>query len=362
MDFTFSEEQEMLRTSAHELMTDRYPIEHVARLCDGEGFVRDEWKAVAELGWTGISVPESAGGAGLGFSEEMVIAEELGHALYPGPFFSTVVLALGAAQAAEASELVGQIASGAVTATVAWAGPEGRFDSDPAPKVQWDDGRLTATRLFVPDLAVADVVLVVGALPEGTGLWQVGSAGEGVSWRELPAIDTTRRQFELNIANAPALLLTATPAGPELLRSLLNRAFAALAAEAVGVGQRALEFALDHARTRQQFGRPIGAFQAVSHELARAFAEIETARSLAYWAGWAVAEGAAEAGAAARAAKVRAADAAVDTCEKAIQAHGGIGFTWEHPLHRFYKRALGIQATMGGPDELRADVAAYLLA
>ncbi|HCP62621.1 MAG TPA: acyl-CoA dehydrogenase [Actinobacteria bacterium] len=359
MDFTFSEEQEMLRASARELMNDRYPIEHIARLADGDGFVRDEWKAVAEVGWTGISVPESAGGAGLGFSEEMVIAEELGHALYPGPFFSTVVLALGAAQAAEATELVGEIASGAKTATVAWAGPEGRFDSDP--EVGWENERLTATRLFVPDLAVADVVLVVGGLPEGTGLWQVEPSGEGVTWRELPSVDTTRRQFELTLANAPATLLTQQPAGPELLSSLRNRALAALAAEAVGVGQRALEFALDHARTRQQFGRPIGAFQAVSHELARAFAELETARSLAYWAGWAVAEGAPEAGAASRAAKVRAAEAAVDTCEKAIQAHGGIGFTWEHPLHRFYKRALAIQATMGGADELRAEVAAYLL-
>src|SRR6266516_3841455 len=139
-----------------------------------------------------------------------------------------------------------------------------------------------------------------------------------------------------------------------------DRSMVALAAESIGVAVRALELALDHARTRQQFGRPIGAFQAVSHQLAQAFLEIETARSLAYWAGWAVAEGMPEAPTAAAAAKSRAAEAAVGACERAIQAHGGIGFTWEHALHRWYMRALGISAFMGWGTEHRARVAAAL--
>ena len=146
-----------------------------------------------------------------------------------------------------------------------------------------------------------------------------------------------------------------------MLDSIRDRALAALAVEAVGVADRALELAVEHAKTRHQFDRPIGVFQAVSHKLADAYVEVENARSLAYYAGWAVANEADEASQAAAAAKGYAADAAVDVCEKAIQAHGGIGFTWEHPLHRFYKRALWISAYMGRPSEQRARVAASLL-
>jgi alkylation response protein AidB-like acyl-CoA dehydrogenase len=134
-----------------------------------------------------------------------------------------------------------------------------------------------------------------------------------------------------------------------------------LAAEAVGVGHAALDMAVEYVKTRRQFDRPIGAFQAVAHQLAQAYVEVETARSLAYWAGWAVAEGQPEAHAAAGASKARASEAAVAACERAIQVHGGIGFTWDHPLHRWYKRALGISAFMGWGTDHRARVAAAIL-
>ena len=366
MDFTFSEEQELLRSTVREQMAARYPIERVAQIADGAGFDRREWPAIAEAGWTGISVSEEMGGAGLGFLEELIVVEELGRALYPGPYFSTVILALGALRtggAGDADGVIRAIAAGEQTATVAWAGADGRFDTDPAPKVEWDErnGAISATKLFVPGLAVADLVVVVGGVPEGTGYWVVRDLdATGVARRELPTVDTTRRMGELILENTPTSILTSTRE-PGALAPLRDRALAALAVEAVGAGSAALDLAVDHAKSRRQFGRPIGAFQAVAHELAQAYLEIETARSLAYGAGWAVAEAAPEASAAAAAAKARAAEAAILACERAIQVHGGIGFTWEHPLHRYYKRALGIAATLGSGSELRARVASSFL-
>jgi alkylation response protein AidB-like acyl-CoA dehydrogenase len=359
MDFTFTPEQDSLRQEARRFLDQRYPIERVASLADGNGFDRSEWKDVADLGWTGISVPEEEGGAGLGFLEEIVLLEELGRALYPGPFFSSVVLSLPLLTSANAWGLAGSVVSGERVATVAWAGEDGRFDVDPSPKVSWESDRLTARKLFVPDIGVSDLLVIVGGTSEGTGLWAVDRDGDGVTWRELPTVDATRRMGEVVLQDAAATKLDIEQ--PAALEAVHDRALAALAAEAVGVASRALELGLEHARTRQQFGRSIGTFQAVSHSLAQGFVEVETARSLAYWAAWAVAKGAEEATTAAASAKARAAEAAVSVCERAIQAHGGIGFTWEHPLHRYYKRALQISAYMGwGPDQ-RARVASALL-
>jgi alkylation response protein AidB-like acyl-CoA dehydrogenase len=361
VDFSFSEEQELLRRSVREFVRDRYPIERVAATADGEGFDRSEWADLAQLGLTGISVPEAQGGAGLGFLEEIIVAEELGRALYPGPFFASAILGAEAMRQGGATDLLRAVASGERIATVAWAGEDGRFDLDPAPKVDWDEPNdmLTARRLFVPDIAVADLIMVVGSHPGGTQIWSVDRDQPGVRWRELPTVDTTRPVGEVTFDRAVASGLALGQPGS--FGELRDRALAALAAEAVGVGARALELALEYARARQQFGRAIGSFQAVSHPLAQAYLEVETARSLAYWAGWSVAEGEPEAPRAAAAAKARAAEAAVTACERAIQAHGGIGFTWEHPLHRFYKRALWIAHFMGTGPELRARVAADLL-
>jgi alkylation response protein AidB-like acyl-CoA dehydrogenase len=362
VDFSFSDEQELLRQSVREFMTDRYPIERVATIADGEGFDRSEWADLARLGLAGISVGEADGGAGLGFLEEIIVAEQLGRALYPGPFFASSILGLEAMrQAGAPPDLVRAVASGERIATVAWAGEDGRFDLDPAPKVEWDEPNdmLSAIKVFVPDVAAADVIMVIGSHAGGSQIWKADRDQPGVRWRELPTVDTTRRMGEVTLDRAVARELVQGPPGSFV--GLRDRAWAALAAEAVGVGTRALELAIDHVRTREQFGRAIGSFQAVSHPLAQAYLELEAARSLAYWAAWAVDEAAPEASRAAPAAKARAADAAVAACERAIQAHGGIGFTWEHPLHRFYKRALWIAHFMGTGPELRARVAADLL-
>src|SRR2546422_540454 len=208
MDFAFSDEQEMLRNSARELMGDRYPRQRIAAIADGRGFDRAEWKWIIEVGWAGISVPEDEGGSGLSFFEELLLT--------------------------------------------------------------------------------ADLVVVLGAMAEGTGVWALDRDGQAVRWRELPTVDRTRKMGEIDFDGAPADLLGILTA--EQLLGVRDRALAALSAEATGVGAAALELGVDHARSRTQFGRAIGAFQAVSHQLAQAYVEVETARSLAYWSGWAVSE------------------------------------------------------------------------
>jgi alkylation response protein AidB-like acyl-CoA dehydrogenase len=321
VDFSFTDEQEQLRREARTFLADRYPFERVAELADSdEGWDPASWKELAELGWLGVSAPEEADGLGLGFLEEAVLFEELGRALYPGPYFSTVALAL--------PELPAELAKSVVAGETRWSASL--------------DGSL------VPDLAHVDRVLVA----RDGKLVAVPAEGE-----TLETMDSTRRLGRL----APGL------EGEEIgdasaLDRMRVRAFAALAMECVGIAQRALELGVEHAKTREQFGKPIGIYQAVSHRLADSYALTELARSLAYWAAWAVAEGDDEAPVAAAAAKSYASDVAVTVCEYAIQAHGGIGFTWEHPLHRYYKRAEWIQSYGGFPAAQRAEIAAAILA
>ena len=210
MNLTFSDEQEMLRDSAREFLQSKYPVERVAEIADGEGFDPSSWSEVAELGWTGISLPEDAGGAGMSFLEEMVVIEELGRAVYPGPFFSTVVLALPALSLAP--ELLESVVAGKSAATLAWAGADGRFEADGL-AVRADGDRLSGTALFVPDLAVADQVVVAAQGDGGAGLWLVGRDGEGASWEDLPTVDTTRRLGALTLSNAPGRVLAEPGSG-----------------------------------------------------------------------------------------------------------------------------------------------------
>jgi alkylation response protein AidB-like acyl-CoA dehydrogenase len=320
VDFSFTDEQEQLRREARTFLADRYPCERVAELADSDaGWDPGSWQELTELGWIGVSVPEEAGGAGLGFLEEAVLFEELGRALYPGPYFSTVALAL--------PELPAELQRDVIDGTTRWSA--------------------SLNDSLVPDLALVDRVLV-----ERDGkLVAVPAAGE-----TLATMDSTRRLGRL-----------AEGAGGEevgevsALGRMRTRAFTAAALEAVGLAQRALELSVEYAKTREQFGKPIGIYQAVSHRLADSYALTELARSLAYWAAWCVSEDDEEAPVAAAAAKAYAGDVAVTVCEYSIQAHGGIGFTWEHPLHRYYKRAQWIQGYGGYPAAQRAEVAAAIL-
>ncbi len=308
MDFTFSELQQELRAQARDWARDRYPLERAQEVVlSGEGWDDSTWGELAELGWLGVSVPEEQGGAGLSFLEEAVLYEELGYALYSGPFLVT----LAALPALAPDEQPG-IAAG-----------EARWSIEL-------DG-------FVPELSRVDSVV--------TRDGAVRAVGE-----TLATMDLTRPLGRLERDGAWPIPGTID----------LPRLHVALALEAVGVAQRALDLGVEYAKGREQFGKPIGIYQAVSHQLANTFVDVELSRSLAYWAAWSVAVGEEQAPIAAAAAKAHASEAAVAACERSIQVHGGIGFSWEHPLHLFYKRAQWIQVFAGSPAKQRATVAAAL--
>lgn len=356
MDFTLSEDQQALQASVREVLAERFGLDRVAEMADGDGFDPASWAEIASLGWTGVAVLEASGGLGLGFVEEALVLEELGRGLFPGPYLSSVTLALPAL--AKDAELTERVVSGKSAATL--AGGASTREPDVVVERHGEGWRLTGEAMFVPDLGAADL-LVVAAGADEPGLYAVERDGPGAAWESLPTVDTTRRMGWLSLEGASGRQLVTGEDTEPLLGYLRRRALAGLAAEAVGVASAALELAIRHARGREQFGRKIGVYQAVSHRLADVYVAMEGARSLAYWAAWAVDIGVADADAAVAAAKSAAAEAAVAACEAAIQVHGGIGFTWEHPLQRFYKRALGTLAWLGWPSEHRAHIASVLL-
>jgi len=220
-------------------------------------------------------------------------------------------------------------------------------------------GRLTGHKVLVPDVGTVDTVVVVARTPDGTsGLYTVEASAAVVTVRSTE--DRTRRLGELVLDATPAQLIVGADRASAVLAETRRRALAGLACEAVGVAAHALGMATEHARTREQFGRVIGTYQGVSHQIADSFVALELSRSLAYWASWAVAEAEPTADLASLAAASAAAEASTGVCESAIQVHGGVGFTWEHPLHRFYKRAQWIAGFDGGPSSHRAELAASL--
>ncbi|HJQ75361.1 MAG TPA: acyl-CoA dehydrogenase family protein [Gaiellaceae bacterium] len=317
MDFSFTEEQQELKSQARSYLAERFPSERVAELADSDaGWDPASWHELAELGWLGVSVPEEQGGAGLGFVEEALLLEELGRALYPGPYFSTVALALPLLGEEDVADVV-------------------------AGKVRWS---ASLEGSLVPDLAIVDRVAVV----EDGDARAVDARGE-----TLDTTDSTRRLGRLEAQDGTPL--------PGDVSRLRARVLAAAAAEAVGIGERVLEIGIEHAKTRQQFGKAIGTYQAVSHSLADSYVGTQLARSLAYWAAWCVSVDDSEAPVAAAAAKSFATDAAVAACERTIQVLGGIGFTWEHILHRYYKRTLQLQSFAGYGATHRSTVARHLL-
>jgi len=391
MDFAFSEEQEMLRESARDFLATRYPLERVAELADGEpGWDPSSWGRLADLGWLGLSVAEDHGGAGATLVEEAVLFEETGRALYPGPFLATVGLALPALEAAAKTvpQALSAVLAGERSATLAWAEPDGprtiaEAGSAACAATRDGDGwRLTGTKRLVPDVAAAGAAVVVARAEApgdrqrepapgagaraadsvaGVGLWLVDLPAERAVVVPRSTMDTTRRLGDLVLDAAPATLLVPPGEAAPVLAATRLRALAAVACEAVGVTERALRFATEYAGQREQFGRPVGSYQAVSHRITDAYVAGELARSLAYWAAWSVASDEERAPVACAAAKSAAGEAAVLAAESAIQCMGGIGFTWDHPLHRLYKRAQWIDAFEGHGAAHRRELAAALL-
>lgn len=350
MDFAFSEEQELLRSSAREFLARQYPLDRVAEVVDapvGEpAWPQVSWKQLAELGWLD---------AELELLDHVVVLEETGYGLLPAPLFSTLALALTAVERHPA--LRQDIATGDLRLSLAWAqagrphelrGTRSTMEVD-------GQGRVSGTAVLVPDAAAVDALVVVTA----NGLRLVRTSAAQV--RERATSDRTRRLSDVTFAAAPSVPLVDAADTADVLVSTERRALALAAAEASGVARRAVDIAVAYAGTREQFGRPIGSYQAVSHQIVDAYAATELARSLTYWAAWAVSEGDELADQACSAAKSSAAEAAVQACERAIQVCGGIGMTWEHVLHRLYKRALWLEAFGGSSALHRARIADAVL-
>jgi alkylation response protein AidB-like acyl-CoA dehydrogenase len=336
MDFAFSEEQDALREAARDYLTDRYPTDRVVELVESDaGWDPQSWKELTDMGWLDDE---------LGVLEHAVLAEEAGRALYPGPLWSTLTLARSAGYDGEGP------------ATLAFAEPDGPMTiADAAASTTRASGEtLTGNKVFVPDAAVAADIVVVAS----DGLYVVQAQGSGVTVTPRSTMDHSRRYGEVALDNAAAERV----GDHQALTAVRRRALAWLACEAVGIAQKALDTATEHAKERKAFDRPIGTFQAVSHQIADVFTQVELARSLAYWAAWAVDADDERADLAVAAAKSAAAEAAVFACERAIQVLGGIGFTWEHFLHRYYKRAQWIDSFEGFAAKHRAAIADSILA
>ena len=366
MYFDLTDEQQAIKSTAREFLAARYKSERIRELAGSEhGFEQSDWEEMAELGWPGLALPEEWGGQGLGIVELAVLFEEMGYALAPSPLLSTTVAGLALAKngSDELKERwLRPLAAGEARGTLAMfdAGTPatiGSFEME----ARADGGGvvLDGEKVLVMDAATADFFLV--ATSDGHR-HLVERGADGVSIEPEPSIDLTRRLYTVRLDDVtvgPEATLTGAQAD---YLPVLWRACVAIAAESTGIAQRTLEMAVEYAKDRKQFGRPIGAYQAVSHRCAQMLLETENARSAVYGAAWAADDEPESLPAAASMAKAYASDAGWRVPDASIQVHGGIGFTWEHDLHFYLKRGKANAATFGDARWHRDRVADLLLA
>jgi alkylation response protein AidB-like acyl-CoA dehydrogenase len=358
MNFAFSEEQEELRRTVRSFLEQKSPETEVRRLMDTQdGYDPAVWKQMADqLGLQGLTIPEDNGGSGFSYVELGIVLEEMGRALLCAPYFSTVVLAANTLMqsgddSAKADYLPG-IASGDTIATLAFTEPSGKWDEAgitvPATK-KGDDWTLSGTKSFVLDGATASLILVAARSGAGVSLFAVDADAPGLTRTPLNTMDQTRKQAKLEFAGTPARLIGTEGGGWSTLSTVLDLAAVGLSAEEVGGGQKVLEMAVEYAKVRIQFGRPIGSFQAIKHKCADMLLEVESAKSAAYYGMWCASEMNDELPSVASLAKAYCSEAYFHAAAENIQIHGGIGFTWEHPAHLYFKRAKSSELLFGDP-------------
>jgi alkylation response protein AidB-like acyl-CoA dehydrogenase len=367
-----TDEQDALRDVMRAFL-EKYSSESAVRVAmDGAtGHDATAWRTAAEqIGIQALTIPEAMGGGGYGFEELAVVMEEAGRTLFPAPLLSTAVLATGVLVGvgdSTAREYLARIATGELIATVAVS--EARLHWDPtdittiAERSGVAGWVLSGTKPYVLDGAQAGLILVAARTAAGVSLFavQAGTEGtEGLSVDPLEAMDQTRRLATMSLHRTPATLLGDDGSGWETLCPVYDRALAALACEQVGGAQAVLEMTVEYLNVRHQFGRPIGSFQAIKHRCADLLVEVESARSAAAYASTAVAAGADDASLAASIAKVYCSQAFYHVAAESIQMHGGIGFTWEHPAHLYFKRAKSSEALFGWPAHHRDRIAALI--
>ncbi len=343
MQFGLSESQEILKDSARKFFAGECPMEEVRRLMETDtGYDAGLWTKMAEQGYTGIIFPEEYGGVGLGKVELILLMEEAGRALLPGPFFSTVVQAGSVIDAVSSVEhkkkYLAPICAGDARSTVAVLESSATWDPSDV-KLAAANGKLSGDKLFVTDAAVANFMVVVAR----NGVFVVEAKATGMRITPMSGMDLTRKLYAVHFDNTPAEKIGETGA----LSKAFDIATAALVAEMVGGMQRTLDLAVEYAKMRKQFGKPIGMFQAVQHHCADMYLETESSRSSAYYAAWALEENAPDAATAVSIAKMYASDAARTVGNRGIQVHAGMGFTWENDVHLYYRRAKASETAFG---------------
>jgi alkylation response protein AidB-like acyl-CoA dehydrogenase len=357
VDFSFTPEQELLRRTARDVLAECAPIERVrAMIGDGAGLGDVEWRRMAALGWQGLPFPETYGGSDLGMLEMTIVLEEMGRVLLPGPFIGTVLAGLAilaAGSDAQRARWLPRLCDGSLRATVALLEESGRWDASAITAPARRDGDafvLAGTKRFVPEAARADLLLcAVRSADERALVLVVVEAGTpGLAITPLASMDRTRpvADVALDGVRVEAANVLACD-GEAVLARLLDRGRIALAADMAGGAERVLELTVEYAKVRRQFGRAIGSFQAIQHQCADMLVEVEKAKTATYYAAWADSEDADDAALAAATAKAIAGDAYRFVTARAIQVHGGIGFTWEHDLHLYFKRAQSGEVTFG---------------
>jgi alkylation response protein AidB-like acyl-CoA dehydrogenase len=368
MNFAFSEEQEELRRLARKWLADKSPSPVVRSLMETErGYDAAMWTEMAQMGWQGMAIPEEYGGAGFGQLELAVLFEEMGRSLLPAPFFSTVALGSGAILEAgsekQKQDLLGRIASGETTVGLAFTEPNGRWDEVGVETVAKPSGNgwlINGTKSFVLDGHTADYLIVAARAPEGVSLFLVDADTEGVARRRLETMDMTRKQAEVTLRDVTVSedrLVGSAGTGWTVIERVLEKAIVNLSAEQVGAAQKCLEMSVEYAKTRHQFGRPIGSFQAIKHKCADMLVQVESAKSACYYAAWAASEDNEELAIVAPMAKSYCSEAFFHCASENIQIHGGIGFTWEHDAHLYFKRAKSSELLFGDPAYHRARLA-----
>jgi len=372
MDFGFNEEQELLRNSVADFCARECGHKFLFEMWeDGLGYSREMWRKMAELGWLGLLVDEEYGGMGLGFVELAVILEEMGKSLLPSPYLSTVVLfgqcvTIGASDELK-NKLLPKIAGGELIGTMALIEESGGLEEqDIKLEAKADGGAyvLDGVKLMVPDAHAAGAMVVVARTEGGVTLFVVDAGARGVTIKPMPTMDMLRRVGEVtfdSVAVDKSRVLGEVGEGWQIVESITRAACAALSVEMVGVAQHALDLSVDYAKARHQFGKPIGTFQAIKHKCAQMLLQLETARSAAYYAAWSAGEDSPDAALASSVAKAWCGDACKTVCADAIQVHGGIGFTWEFPLHMYFKRAQSADAWFGNASRHRELIARRLI-
>ncbi|MAT02212.1 MAG: acyl-CoA dehydrogenase [Acidimicrobiaceae bacterium] len=357
MNFAFSDEQEQLREFVRSFLDEKSDEAAVREQMETEdGFDAEVWKQMCEqLALPALIIPEEYGGQGYGYVELIVVLEEMGRSLLCAPYFSSVVLAantlIHSGDEDAKSELLPRIAEGTI-ATLAITEENGKWDESGVTMQATASGDgyiLDGTKMYVLDGNTAEIILVAARTDNGVSLFQVEAGAEGLTRTSLATMDQTRKQSRLDFSSTPATLIGADGDAWSTLTTVLDLAAVALSAEQVGGAQMCLDMSVEYAKVRVQFGRPIGSFQAIKHKCADMLLEVESAKSAAYYAGWCAAEMNDELPSTASLAKAYCSEAYFHAAAENIQIHGGIGFTWEHPAHLYFKRAKSSELLFGDP-------------